>query len=296
MNNCFISKIKDNINLVLPKEGYFNIPVKGNEEILVYVANDNESTSILCTNCQVRLSSESEWHDNIALAPNTKALLYFKGNNGIGHIQKYKVYTITFPSIEDCCYSSYVTQLNGPSELNDMVKGDISKLEGLPNLSFINISSNNLIVNDFSWLNKFPNVFRITLVGNKVRGNIDELPSRDYIVVSFNSTGHNGKPSGHLQSLAIPSIEVIGVAASNIVGDISVLSICTKLKTLYAYTNPNITGSCNALADAMYNNGEGRVSGTLNIDGNSNMTYNGDPLTKHLKIDFTPSGPSYTYG
>ena len=296
MNNCFISKIKDNINLVLPKEGYFNIPVKGNKEILVYVANDNKSTSVLCTNCQVRLSSESEWHDNIVLAPNTGALLYFKGDNGIGHIQKYKVYNIVFPNIEDCCYSPYVTQINGPSEVNNSPKGDISKLEGLPNLLSIAIKSNNLIVNDFSWLNKFPNVLNITLAGNKVIGNIDELPSRNYSIVSFNSAHHNGKPSGHLQSLAIPSIEIIGIAASNIVGDISVLSICTKLKTLYAYANPNITGSCNALADAMYNNGEGRVSGALNIDGNSNMTYNGNPLTKHLKIDFTPSGPSYIYG
>lgn len=87
-------------------------------------------------------------------------------------------------------------------------------------------------------------------------------------------------------------------------GDISTLSKWTKVNSL-TLAGTKVTGSINALGDAMYNNGNGRVSGTLIIDCSSynsfapTINYT-EPHTSETKLidgctlEFSASGVTYT--
>lgn len=74
--------------------------------------------------------------------------------------------------------------------------------------------------------------------------------------------------------------------------DITHLASSKKLTTLTLENNKGVTGSVNTLLDALYNNGNGKVSGNLKAKLlGTNCTYNGSEIaSSELNFTFSASG------
>lgn len=101
----------------------------------------------------------------------------------------------------------------------------------------------------------------------------------------------NSQISGDIKNLPVTVTQLYLSSNPNLYGNIASLGKHTSLNTVRFNYNAGISGSLEEFAQAQVDNG--RTSGTIGVQGiDSNITYQGVPLTAHHTITF--SNGSYT--
>lgn len=96
---------------------------------------------------------------------------------------------------------------------------------------------------------------------------------------------------GDISALAgLTSLTRLWVDGTMVDGDIATLANLTSLEQLY-FGNSFVYGTLESLLNGMYNEGNGRTSGTLAVRGiGSNVTYNGAAISSNLTVTFSAGG------
>lgn len=158
---------------------------------------------------------------------------------------------------------------------------------------------------DLNWVHKYVNtsnsensvflfnIYEGSLLAGIV-GNIDELPASDSLL-AFEPLQDNGKDGvfyssyGSLGNICEKYPNLMAFSApwlNDLTGDIVEFGKCKSIAGIKINNTSKITGSIEALADALIANG--RSTGLLKIVGNNKITYNGTAVannaTKYVKF------------
>lgn len=135
----------------------------------------------------------------------------------------------------------------------------------------------------------------LSILSPEVFGELSDLPIAPFTSLTLGhatTDSEHSNVSGDISVIPSKSLLFTNLSLNNtkVSGDVTSLSSLRSLTT-FRIRNTAIRGSLNSFLDAMYNSGNGRTSGTLDIYAQgSNVQYNGVAITEKLTATFSPSG------
>lgn len=259
-NNCLVTKLKESVsNDSLRKLGCisFNVNCTGEESVyqrrLSLKANSNNVEIKVVGNGSFTVDGNSTSYTTYTLIANRD--YYFNFNAG--------TYKVEITNKYDLIYSLVIDNI-GLNRVFTQSIGDFSYCENITDLSLS---------------------FEID-----ARGNINELNHVNELkFLNLNHTNVEGdiKYFGNFLNLS-----TLDIQESQIVGDIVNLSKNISL-TVFKVSQPGVVGSIESLAEGMLAQPTPRTSGTLFVQGNGKITYNGQVFPSS-GVTITFSDGSYT--